>query len=101
MKYTRGEWRVPKDSKRSVEAKAFDGSWKYICDKISGGSPDEADANTHLIAASPDLLKALKSVVKVMYNTANEFEHMGGINKVSKKAKDAIAKAEGGLRWTS
>lgn len=42
-KHTAGEWKVC--GGRAIEARAFDGSWKWIADKIRGGSPDEAAAN--------------------------------------------------------
>ena len=61
MPITRGEW-VAKD--RTVIAKCFTGEWKNIVDKVRGGNPVEADANTRLIAAAPALLAALKAVTQ-------------------------------------
>lgn len=51
----------------------------------------EAEANARLIAASPDLLAALKEITK-RYATSNT---RGVAYQIWKKAKDAIAKAEG------
>lgn len=58
--HTKGEW-VGKD--RSVIAKCLTGEWKNIVDRVRGSNPVEADANTRLIAAAPDLFAAVKALL--------------------------------------
>jgi hypothetical protein len=54
---------------------------------------DEALANAHLIAAAPELLEALESLVQTLgYETANKLRVQGAM----KQAKAAILKARGG-----
>ncbi len=54
--HTPGPWRA---SGQGIEARAFDGSWKWITPVVHGGTPGEASANRALMAAAPDLLDAL------------------------------------------
>jgi hypothetical protein len=60
MKFTPGPWH--RDG-RAIEALVFDDSWKYICDRVKGSNPEEADANCDLIAAAPDLYAALQALM--------------------------------------
>ena len=60
--FTKGPWRLDGTS-RAVEATAFDGSWKYVCDKVRGGSAEQADTNARLIAAAPEMYEALRYVL--------------------------------------
>ena len=50
------------------------------------GKPEEGMANAYLVAAAPDLLEALKGVIRVADRETTEFN----------AARAAIAKAEGG-----
>ena len=61
MSHTKGPWRAEGKAMKAVEAQAFDGSWKYVVDRVRGGNPTEAKCNQSLIAAAPDLLAALKA----------------------------------------
>ncbi len=55
-------------------------------------APSRIDA---LIKEVERLREVLSDVVSVMYNTASEFEHMGGIDKVCESAKKALEDAHG------
>src|SRR5688572_17285224 len=85
-KPTPGPWRV---HGFHIEARAFDGSWKYVSDRVRGGSPEAAEANARLIAAAPELL-----AVVIAYREAcrNQNILLGSING---DADDVIAKATG------
>jgi len=62
-KITPGEWRANMPG-RWVEGQAFDGSWKFICaPRIHGGTPQQAGANTALIASAPRLLAAAREAL--------------------------------------
>jgi len=62
------------------------------CDaSIFGNTPEEAQANACLIAAAPELLKAIKGLLNAQsYGIAKE-----GWNAAAKAALDIIDKAEG------
>ena len=68
----------------------------HICDVIgydnsgsSWTSRKEAKANANLIAAAPEMLKRLKTIV-------NDFDRTGGVHSIHINfARQAIAKAEG------
>ncbi len=93
--HTPGPWVTgPLGSSRGVEAQAFDGSWKNICDKVRGGNPIEAKANAHLIAAAPDLLAALK-LYEATYVTTQRHPTPGQEAICMNAVSTAIAKAEG------
>ena len=64
--WTKEPWRAVNDGHggRSVEATDFNGNWKYIARRVNGGTPEEADANTNLIAAAPMLFEALSELLK-------------------------------------
>lgn len=98
MTHTQGKWIIGTDSDRNY----------YITAKIKADELDmlgapvecrivdifyskEAEANARLIAAAPELLEALKTCSNALASLggkAGEYE--------VKKAKQAIAKAEGG-----
>ena len=83
MNHTKGEW-VGKD--RVVLAKCFTGEYKNICDKVRGGNPVEADANTRLIAAAPMMWEELKLAA----DTFRDFSLV-----LQKIGKDTMAAAAG------
>lgn len=60
VSHTPGPWHV---SDGRVVAKAFDGSYKNVCDKVRGGSPDHANGNALLIAHAPEMFEALRRIV--------------------------------------
>ena len=80
-KATKGEWRkAPSLSggMRAIEAQAFDGSWKYICDRVRGGNPNEADANAEFIATfHPARVLALLEEVKGLRGALARAPHAG------------------------
>lgn len=84
MSHTPGPWQI---DERSVVGQAFDGSWKYICEVVRGGTPGAADANRYLIAAAPELLE----IVKALAETPWEQIHIKSLQCV---AKSVLAKAE-------
>lgn len=51
--HTPGPWKL--QATRTVLGKCFTGEWKEVVSRVRGGSPGEADANTRLIAAAPEL----------------------------------------------
>ena len=85
--HTSGEWKAWRSPQGwTVRAVYHDSQgrrvtcWPAFCD--AGAQPNEA--NAHLIAAAPDMLAALKSVVRVAGRATDEFD----------AARAAIAKAE-------
>ena len=85
MNYTKGEWRV-----RANCAEVVTGSSCVITlvyDPSTGRfDTEEAKANANLIAAAPDLLEALRTVLSQPVSLKQE---------VYTKANEALAKAEG------
>jgi hypothetical protein len=77
-----------------ILALAFDGSQKAIVDdRVRGGTPEQANANALLIAASPDLLASLREFVALY---AEVRDALGPSVKAKlARAEAAIAKAEG------
>lgn len=62
--YTKGEWKVDTESPLTVLAKVGEG-YSLICDCSNPWQPKERkEANAHLIAAAPDMYKALKQIQK-------------------------------------
>jgi len=57
--------------------------------------PKEAMANARLIAAAPDMLKALKLCKHQIQEIASQAGHDPGVYKAYTMVEDAIAKAEG------
>ena len=86
-KHTPGPWQLRSD--RGIEGKSFDGMWKNICDKVRGGSPGEADANTRLIVAAPELLAALRDAILWVDDDDQ------GAPEMKAKWRAVISKAEG------
>lgn len=75
-----------------------------LCGTHEGIDLDEAEANARLIAAAPDLLKRLKSMVEVAERTWGDWDNptavtssrtVGELN-AARDLLAAIAKAEGG-----
>jgi len=80
MEYTGGEWKYNIDSGR-VE------SGKVIICSIRAMMSDTGYANARLIAAAPDLLKALQDMMKKYGGMYDEWQ------EVDLRARDAIIKA--------
>lgn len=85
--HTAGEWKL---AGREVLGQSFVGTWCLIC-KVSGGSPQAADANARLIATAPELLTALRDLVAVIQTDDLLPPHLSYM----KQATDVLAKAEG------
>jgi hypothetical protein len=84
--HTSGPWR---ETDAGVEAQAFNGSWKWLVERVRGGTPEERKANARLIAAAPELLHACKMIADLA--VCWEALTPGDIAEV----RAAIAKAEG------
>ena len=82
VKHTPRPWKI---EGRSILGRCFTGTYCNICDKVRGGSPEQAEANARLIAAAPELLEALREVVALSDRKHDAWD----------KAKAAIAKTEG------
>ena len=63
-KWTPGPWTL--DQSRMVLGPCFTGELKSICDKVRGGSPEQAQANARLIAAAPRMIHALQLAARVL-----------------------------------
>lgn len=105
MTHTPGPWIVGGESSNDAESEFVcnaDGS-KTICwtadtyneDKDEGEATDEDRANARLIAASPELLEALKAAVAVMTGWSYASIADAGDTETVRLCKAAIAKAEG------
>jgi hypothetical protein len=60
-------------------------------------TPEENEADARLIAAAPELLEALKNLLRVeeSWCSLNEMCNRGDLDAAMEKARAAIAKAEG------
>lgn len=92
MKHTKGPWYTKGKSiniaDQHIVYNEETGRDIAICYGV--GSPGEAEANAHLIAAAPELLKALKDVVEFVDDHGDWTGY-----PAFKQAYDAINKAEG------
>ena len=79
--HTPGPWHV---HNHHVDA----GKFRYLQTCMEGAPEDEWEANAHLIAAAPELLAACQSICGV-------FEGHEDVPIYVRKARAAIAKAEG------
>lgn len=84
-KFTKGPWRV--DMPDSVEAQAFDGSWKWVCQKVRGGNVDEREANLSLIASAPELYRLLANFAAGKYYAPESERFEDDVDKVLKVAR--------------
>lgn len=94
--FTKGPWKrttSPSGDGRSIEAQAFDGSWKFICDKVRGGTPEQAEANAQLIAAAPDLLEVVRALVHVSEHPRDGINPLDENSPLMDAARTAILKA--------
>lgn len=85
-KHTPGPWHIG-DTNTNFSPKVYgaDGYMTADCSRIQKRTDAEEQANARLIAAAPDLLAALKSVVAIADRKTVEFDN----------ARAAIAAAEG------
>lgn len=95
VKHTPGPWIAVEEEDRTIIGCGWDFLGRHIAYMSDGGVPrDEEWANTHLIAAAPDLLEALKGLL-------SDIEEYQRINKLGGEnnhwqviSRAAIAKAE-------
>jgi hypothetical protein len=94
-KHTSGPWTI-----RKMRTYAFIGGvgwddFARVVKRLEGDDEDspEGIANAHLIAAAPDLLEALKAMVK--HAEVQDFRDGVEPSLETQRAKDVIAKAEG------
>lgn len=90
IKHTPAPWHVG-DTNKNFDAIVYGADSLCIanCTKVRGRSIEEEDANAQLIAAAPELLEALKSLVNA-HDTTCRSESIA-----ITQARKAINKAEG------
>jgi hypothetical protein len=73
-----------------------DGAPETICEMISSVSPEATEANSHLIAASPDLYRACHMLI-LAYEGGEDGDSVDweDLDDVVEAAREAMAKAEG------
>lgn len=88
-KHTKGEWVISKESITYIQTN--ESIPTVICDfAYAGPRILEEEANAKLIAAAPDLLEALTTLLKVFQTDGSDYEDD---QKAISKAKQAIKKA--------
>lgn len=93
MKHTPGPWTIEGDTIRNTNQEIIclaGGRYGYRRDK---SGREEIQANAHLIASAPEMLKALKELHRILY----EDEGYALYNPKMKQAEKLINKIEGGL----
>jgi hypothetical protein len=97
--HTPGPWKI--EDGRVIQGRAFDQSYRNICDLVRGQTPESADANARLIAAAPDLLAALQEALDFAEDREDVNDGDYGIPeanahmRLAMMLRAAIAKAEG------
>lgn len=87
MEYTKGEWEALyalSDNSFHVMSKGIEGDMSINVARMA--TRPEAEANTHLIAASPDMYAALRKIVTMGFSHLSQDD--------IDKAKQAVDKAE-------
>jgi hypothetical protein len=74
---------------------ALGDAWGYVAKTDMARPKEENLANARLIAAAPDMLKALKLCKHQIQEIASQAGHDPGVYKAYTMVEDAIAKAEG------
>lgn len=88
-KHTPGPWSTEVDRKKALEINIVSGNRPFVATAWPANHPDkEQEANARLIAAAPDLLKALEELLEV-----TDFHELYGSR--TEAARAAIAKATG------
>jgi len=104
VKHTDGPWRCNVDKRGYAlgviapqHAKRPGGIVSVVRDRGIGlPSSEEGKANMRLIAAAPDLLAALKSMISISDRMRNDGAHQDEVASSEKRARAAISRAEGG-----
>lgn len=102
MNYTQGEWKVTKwSSHNEIHVSAeYDNNLHFVANCGHTGEDEtlpynkEAEANAHLISASPDMYEALNN----LYNKLTSMKTITTdpeANKLLRDAQKALCKAEG------
>lgn len=104
-KHTKGPWQVLYSSNKypSIHSGPTQTPVAVLYEYVSETDRDllnNAEANAHLIAAAPELLKALKSILEVTESGAllATLKNRACSELLVSDLKKAIAKAEGGAR---
>jgi len=94
MKHTPGPWNIRKnyDGEIYIQTNSTTGVYSIT---ILCQNEDELMANAHLISAAPDLLEACIGLIGIL--TPKQYSKQ--FPNIYRKAKAAIAKAEGGLSY--
>lgn len=90
LKHTPGPWFV-REARSAALQIVVEPSGFLVATNGKKGPQDVARANAFLIAASPDLLAALKALMPEGWADDNTMDHMPGV----KQARLAIIRAEG------
>lgn len=102
MTHTPGPWKVCNfDKSVSCTIDSFNGV--VVAEPLGPEGPwgsvkAEHEANANLIAAAPELLEALMVAEKWMTKCLEADTGLVGLIEATKKARQAIAKAEGGVK---
>jgi len=107
MNHTQGEWTIKENGRNetpSIRAKYPDNSGTQEVCRIKDTFGHTTMANAHLIAASPDMLEALKRVLYITHNDGIGLSDIGSnrvtftadqMNEMGDLMRQVIAKAEG------
>lgn len=104
--YTKGKWKVMSESQNASEAEVIESKERIIawtCNSLDDDGKEvtttEDRANARLIAAAPELLEALKTLINVCSDDINDYPDIQLFSMVTgacEKGKIAITKAERG-----
>jgi hypothetical protein len=65
--YTKGPWRIDlygdHNERFAIEGQAFDGTWRWIVDRVRGGNKSQTVANARFITAAPEMAEMLRGKV--------------------------------------
>jgi len=94
MKHTLGPWKARKTNDGIYLIESEEG-YPIVGEYGWYGNKNTITANAHLIAAAPDLLEACIGLIGIL--TPKQYSKQ--FPNIYRKAKAAIAKAEGGLSY--
>ena len=78
-----------------IEARAFDGSWKWITPVVHGGTPAQATANLALMVAAPEMREVLLMIQALRIKGRTKFMLLSD-GAIMQAVEAVLAKTEGG-----